>query len=172
MVANPNQSVNLQRFFNHIGISWFSDGSIIRYDNAKFLMVDENGILGYTFDEVIFLQSKKKEILYKDILPFIKKTVLNPQKPEKQESPKEGQYKLSVETFPAKLELNLPKFEGNKGDRKSPSQSAGDLKTYVMNNSKKDDYLKLFESTKFKGNDDNWYKINISKAGTWTWKKA
>jgi hypothetical protein len=180
MVANKNQSVNLQRFFNYIGISWFSDGSIIRYDNAKFLMVDENGLLGYTFDEVIFLQSKKKEILYKDILPFIKKTVLNPQKTEKQillkhteTKPKiDDGFSLSIETDRAKLELPLW-FEKNNGDRKAPTQSAGELKRWVTGKINELDYIDMILNTKFKGNDGNWYVINISKGSSiWTWRKA
>jgi len=77
-------------------------------------------------------------------------------------------YTLNVETDPAQVEYNIG-FKENKGDRNSPSQSAGDLK-FVYGNMP-DAYNTIF-NTKFKGNDGQWYKINVGKGGVWTWKKA
>jgi hypothetical protein len=75
-VKNPNQSINLQRFFNKIGIEW-KTGGVIKYEKAPFLFVDEKLNLGYSFDEKYFEDSAKEELSYKSILPLIKQTVLD-----------------------------------------------------------------------------------------------
>jgi hypothetical protein len=66
------------------------------------------------------------------------------------------------------MSFPITSFESNKGDRKSPTQSAGELKEIFKNLSVADELL----NTKFKGNDGQWYKINVGKGGVWTWKKA
>jgi hypothetical protein len=84
------------------------------------------------------------------------------------DEPQKQLYTLNVETDPAQVEYNIG-FKENKGDRNSPSQSAGDLK-FVYGNVP-DAYNTIF-NTKFKGNDGEWYKIHVGKTGTWTWRKA
>jgi hypothetical protein len=83
-------------------------------------------------------------------------------------TPQNG-YTLPIETYPSKLNNKYSFFEANDGSRKSPTQSAGDLKRAVMNMPGNE--LTEILSTKFRGNDKNWYEINVGKGGTWTWKK-
>jgi hypothetical protein len=77
-------------------------------------------------------------------------------------------YTLAVETDPAQVEYEIG-FVANRGDRNSPSQSAGDLK-FVYNNVP--DAYNTILNTKFKGNDGQWYKIHVGNTGTWTWRKV
>ena len=56
----------------------------------------------------------------------------------------------------------------NKGDRKSPTQSAGELKD--LYNRSTVDHAALF-ATYFRGNDGNWYRLYEDKNGTWRWSK-
>ena len=84
------------------------------------------------------------------------------------EEPTKKLYTLAVETDPAQVEYEIG-FVANRGDRNSPSQSAGDLK-FIYNNVP--DAYNTIMNTKFKGNDGNWYKIHIGTSGTWTWRKA
>jgi len=83
-------------------------------------------------------------------------------------------YTIPIETYPSKLKFSMINFnfEPNIGDRKSPSQSAGSLKRKAMRMTKSDDYVNMILETKFKGNDGNWYSINVAKGGTWTWKET
>jgi hypothetical protein len=78
-------------------------------------------------------------------------------------------YTLPIETYPSKLNNKYSFFEANDGSRKSPTQSAGDLKRAVINMPGNE--LTEILNTKFRGNDKNWYEINVGKGGTWTWKK-
>ena len=75
-VKNPNQSANLQRFFNKLGITW-KTGGVVNYADANFLFVDEKLNLGYSLDEKYFEDSPREELMYKNILPLIKQTVLD-----------------------------------------------------------------------------------------------
>jgi len=84
------------------------------------------------------------------------------------EEPTKKLYTLAVETDPAQVEYEIG-FVANRGDRNSPSQSAGDLK-FIYNNVP--DAYNTIINTKFKGNDGNWYKIHVGTSGTWTWRKA
>jgi hypothetical protein len=60
-------------------------------------------------------------------------------------------------------------LSSNSGDRKSPTQSAGQLRSLYANKPK---YEKELFSTLFKGNDNNWYKLGKDKNNTWRWEKA
>lgn len=75
--------------------------------------------------------------------------------------------KLNVETIPATLRFGV-KFLENKGDRNSPTQSAGDL--YRGYNSAKEVSEELLKSY-FKGNDGLWYQL-VERGNSWAWKKA
>lgn len=78
-------------------------------------------------------------------------------------------FKLPIDTYPLTLKFKYPFFEANDGSRKSPTQSAGDLKREVSNLTTGE--LKEIINTKFRGNDGKWYEINVGKGGVWTWKK-
>jgi hypothetical protein len=87
-------------------------------------------------------------------------------------NPLPTQSAANPETYPAQSELTYTySFTPNKGDRKSPTQSAGELKKIAEKHSTSAVQIELL-STKFKGNDGNWYSINIGKTGTWTWKET
>lgn len=87
-------------------------------------------------------------------------------------NPLPTQSTANPETYPAQSQLTYTySFTPNKGDRKSPTQSAGELKKIAQKHSTSAVQIELL-STKFKGNDGNWYSINIGKTGTWTWKET
>jgi len=83
-------------------------------------------------------------------------------------TPSEGLFSLAIETYPEKLKFAKPWFSRNTGDRKGPTQSASELKK----RSYSEDEINEILTTKFKGNDGNWYDINVGKGGVWTWKKT
>jgi hypothetical protein len=88
------------------------------------------------------------------------------------QNPLPTQSTANPETYPAQTELTFYyTFTPNKGERKSPTQSAGELKKIAEKHSTSAVQIELL-STKFKGNDGNWYSINIGKTGTWTWKET
>ena len=74
--------------------------------------------------------------------------------------------KQTIETYPEYLSIDF-RIADNVDDRKGPTQSAGDLKRNYNSTQYQDEIL----NTYFKGNDGDWYKLNIGKGGTWTWKK-
>jgi hypothetical protein len=78
-------------------------------------------------------------------------------------------YKLPIDTYPVTLKNNYSFFVANDGSRPSPTQSAGELKRSVMPMGA--DEIQEIRTTKFRGNDYDWYEINVGKGGTWTWKK-
>jgi hypothetical protein len=78
-------------------------------------------------------------------------------------------YKLPIDTYPVTLKNNYSFFVANDGSRQSPTQSAGDLKRMVMPMGT--DEIQEIRRTFFRGNDGQWYEINVGKGGTWTWKK-
>jgi hypothetical protein len=76
-------------------------------------------------------------------------------------------YSLPIETIPSKLSFWL-NFKSNKGDRQSPTQSAGDLYANYKNHPfTKEELFNTF----FKGNDGNWWNLQEVK-GTWRWEKS
>ena len=75
--------------------------------------------------------------------------------------------KLSIETIPSRLKRSYI-FSTNKGDRKAPSQSAGNLYSRYANlPAAKLELLNTF----FKGNDGAWWNLKQVK-GTWRWEKS
>jgi hypothetical protein len=78
-------------------------------------------------------------------------------------------YKLPIDTYPVTLKNNYSFFVANDGSRQSPTQSAGDLKRMVMPMGTEE--IQEIRRTFFRGNDGQWYEINVGKGGTWTWKK-
>ena len=58
-------------------------------------------------------------------------------------------------------------FKPNKGDRHSPSQSAGELKRTYGNYPQ---FKEELFSTLFMGNDNHWYHLSEDKNGVWSWK--
>lgn len=76
-------------------------------------------------------------------------------------------FKLSVETIPATLKRDY-RFIANTGNRKAPSQSAGNLYSRYANLPAAK--AELF-NTFFKGNDGTWWKLK--QVGTeWRWEKS
>jgi hypothetical protein len=80
----------------------------------------------------------------------------------------ETMFKQNIATKPEKLSFDYL-LSSNSGDRKSPTQSAGQLRSLYANKPK---YEKELFSTLFKGNDNNWYKLGRDKNNTWRWEKA
>lgn len=80
-----------------------------------------------------------------------------------------NEYKLPIDTYPVTLKNNYSFFVANDGSRQSPTQSAGDLKRMVMPMGTEE--IQEIRRTFFRGNDGQWYEINVGKGGTWTWKK-
>lgn len=94
--------------------------------------------------------------------------------PSVTESTSQNKYRFNIETYPDTFPFVLPALSANTGDRKSPTQSAGALKAFVSKTTGEENinYTNLMLTTKFKGNDGNWYRINVGKNGIWTWKEA
>jgi hypothetical protein len=80
-----------------------------------------------------------------------------------------NEYKFPIDTYPVTLKNKYSFFEANDGSRKSPTQSAGDLKREVLDLPGNE--LSEILNTKFRGNDNKWYELNVGKGGVWTWKK-
>jgi len=78
-------------------------------------------------------------------------------------------YKLPIDTYPVTLKNKYSFFVANDGSRKSPTQSAGDLKREVLNMPGNE--LSEILNTKFRGNDGKWYELNVRKGVVYTWKK-
>lgn len=81
---------------------------------------------------------------------------------------KETMVKQTIPTKPEKLNFDYL-FSSNSGDRKSPTQSAGQLRSMYSGKPK---YEKELFNTLFQGNDKNWYKLIKDKDNVWRWSKA
>lgn len=81
---------------------------------------------------------------------------------------KTGGYKQNIETKPEELEFDLS-LAPNVGDRKSPSQSAGDLQDRFRQSSK---IYKYIQNVLFMGNDGLFYKVTETAKGDWKWTKS
>jgi hypothetical protein len=81
---------------------------------------------------------------------------------------KKGSYKQTIATIPEELEFDLS-LAPNIGDRKSPSQSAGDLQDRFRQNSK---IYKYIQNVLFMGNDGLFYKVTETAKGDWRWTKV
>ena len=78
-----------------------------------------------------------------------------------------SEFKLSIETIPSTLKRDYT-FSTNKGDRKAPSQSAGNLYSRYANLPAAK--AELF-NTFFKGNDGAWWKLKQVRT-EWRWEKS
>ena len=73
----------------------------------------------------------------------------------------------TIETIPSEMSVNLA-MDNNRGNRNSPTQSAGDLKSIIKDTEYETEVLNAY----YMGNDGDWYKLNVEKSGVWKWKKA
>ena len=73
----------------------------------------------------------------------------------------------NIETIPSEMSVNLA-MDNNRGNRNSPTQSAGDLKSIIKDTEYETEVLNAY----YMGNDGDWYKLNVEKSGVWKWKKA
>ena len=171
ILDTEEMSKKFQLFVYSLGLMWSSgENKTPILLNEKYIEIDGKGRMSYTNYKDTFTQFTKEEIFYYDIFPEeVPQTT-----PETQSATSQSQYKWPIETYPPTLKYpswNL-NFEKNNGDRKSPTQSAGDLKRNVNKLGQATDYMRMILETKFKGNDGDWYEINIGKGGVWTWKKT
>lgn len=119
----------------------------------------------------------------KDIYPFAKDTefklvkksnnsdtnVLNPKKVStKEKNINSTMIKQNIPTKPEKLNFDYL-FSSNSGDRKSPTQSAGQLRKMYGGKPK---YERELFNTVFQGNDKNWYKLIKDKNDVWRWEEV
>jgi nucleoid DNA-binding protein len=79
----------------------------------------------------------------------------------------QGQYSLNISTLPEKVNYYAI-IDVNTGDRPSPSQSAGELKSKYGLDSKVATGLL---NTLFAGNDGKWYKLS-ERGNKWVWAAA
>jgi hypothetical protein len=73
----------------------------------------------------------------------------------------------TIETIPSEMSVYLA-MDSNTGNRNSPTQSAGDLKSIIKDTEYETEVLNAY----YMGNDGDWYKLNVEKSGIWKWKKA
>lgn len=141
-----------------LGYSGLEKRTILRYTGKLLTELD----LGYPID-VSIKQIKNGQSISVDGYLFFNEFFTTKPLPTQQI---EG-YSLPIETIPSKLSFG-PIFESNKGDRKSPTQSAGELfRAYNSDIKRKEELFNM----KFKGNDGNWWKLQEA-GGTWLWRKT
>jgi hypothetical protein len=75
-------------------------------------------------------------------------------------------YKLPIETDPEFFGYDIL-FEANRGDRKSPTQSASGLYKQYKGGNAEDEIL----AASYKGNDGLWYRLGVNKNGVGAWVK-
>jgi hypothetical protein len=175
IVDTPEKSEIFQNFIFNLGGQWSTiqiqdniQPKSVNNTNNKYLFVDKGEIFyaDYLYD---FEQDKGREIFYDDIFEVVKSPVQSHSLQQASTTTSEIGNKLPIDTYPLTLKFKYPFFERNDGSRQSPTQSAGDLKRMVMPMGA--DEVQEIRETKFRGNDNNWYEINVGKGGTWTWKK-
>lgn len=165
IVDTPEKSRKFQELFLSLGGKWskFDNKNPTEPANfdALYLVTTDSPVMVFYKAPKNFDKSQNKEIYYDDIFEV--------QKPTTSQSTTAKEYKLPIETYPILLKHNYPFFVANDGSRPSPTQSAGELKRSVMPMGT--DEVEEIRTTKFRGNDKDWYEINVGKGGTWTWKK-
>lgn len=173
VLDTEEKSKKFQLLAYSLGLMWESGENITPILlNEKYIEISPRGTLSYTSSKDTFNQYTKEEIFYDDI--FLGESESTESQTTLEQSPSQSQYKWPIETYPPTLKYpswNL-NFEKNNGDRKSPTQSAGELKRRVNQLGQAVDYMEMILATKFKGNDGNWYIINVGKGGVWTWKQT
>ena len=175
-VNTPEKSKKFQQLFLSLGGAWSSQ-DVSDSDKLRQVNFTDKKYLVAVDDRLVFLDSpnsfantKHKEIYYEDI--FSDESESTESQTTTVQS--EAEYTWPIETYPAKLKLPswAFNFEKNNGNRKSPTQSAGELKRSANKLAGSTDAIYMILGTKFKGNDDNWYEINVGKGGVWTWKET
>jgi hypothetical protein len=153
--VNEKQSVLLQEYLFTLGSKWFTGNRDLKWFSEKYLIIDEKGILRpvtkFAFDEIYY-----KRIYYSDIF-----------RTDIERAFKDKPLETDFLTWPKPEIADIYRIEKNKGDRKSPTQSAGKLKDLY---NRTVDQTALF-ATYFRGNDGNWYRLYEDKNGTWRWSK-
>ena len=153
--VNEKQSKELQEYLFRLGSKWFTGNRDLNWFDEKYLVIDEKGILRpltkFAFDEIYF-----KRIYYSDVF-----------RTDIERAFKDKPLETDFLTWPKPEIAEIYRIEKNKGDRKSPTQSAGELKDLY---NRTVDQTALF-ATYFRGNDGNWYRLYEDKNGTWRWSK-
>ena len=154
--VNENQSLELQKYLFSLGGMWFTVDRDYKWFNEKYLIIDEKGILRPVIKSA-FNEFDYKRIYYSDIF-----------RTDIERAFKDETLETDFLTWPKPEIADIYRIEKNKGDRKSPTQSAGELKD--LYNRSTVDQTALF-ATYFRGNDGNWYRLYEDKNGTWRWSK-
>jgi hypothetical protein len=158
--VNEKQSILLQEYLFSLGGKWFTGDRDLKWFNEKYLVIDQEGILTpvtkYNFDANPTYKSEYKRIYYSDIF-----------RTDIERAFKDEPLEADFLTWPKPEIAKIYRIDKNKGDRKSPTQSAGELKDLFSDDESK---TELF-ATYFKGNDGNWYRLYEDKNGTWRWSK-
>jgi hypothetical protein len=175
-VRNEEQSRKIQELIFALGGQWegwyvpeFKLRGKVNHIDKKYLGINNKGNIIYFKTQKEFLYSSEKVIFYDDIFEVVKSPVQSHSLQQASTTTSEIGNKLPIDTYPLTLKFKYPFFERNDGSRKSPTQSAGELKRQVIPMGI-NEYEEI-RNTKFRGNDGKWYEINIGKGGTWTWKK-
>ena len=153
--VNEKQSEKLQEYLFLLGYNWFTGDRDLKWFNEKYLVIDEKGILR-PVTKSAFNEFDYKRIYYSDIF-----------RTDIERSFKDKPLETDFLTWPKPEIATTYRIDKNKGDRKSPTQSAGQLKDLFNDDESK---TELF-ATYFRGNDGNWYRLYEDKNGTWRWSK-
>lgn len=158
--VNKEQSILLQEYLFSLGGNWFTGDADLKWFNEKYLVIDQQGVITpvtkYNFDEYVTYKFDYKRIYYSDIF-----------RTDIERAFKDKPLETDFLTWPKPEIAEIYRIEKNKGDRKSPTQSAGELKDLY---NRTVDQTALF-ATYFRGNDGNWYRLYEDKNGTWRWSK-
>lgn len=171
VVDTDDKSNKFQEYVFSLGLKWQSgENKIPILTNKKYIKINNFGELSFCETKKDFDRDNKQEIFYNDIFTSESQTTT----PEPPTSTQQNIYRFNIETYPVTFSFVLPALNPNTGDRKSPTQSAGALKAFVSKTTGQENikYTNLMLTTKFKGNDGNWYRINVGKNGVWTWKET
>ena len=160
--VNEKQSILLQEYLFSLGGKWFTVNRDrdLKWFDEKYLVIDQQGILTpvtkYNFDEYPTYKSEYKRIYYSDIF-----------RTDIERAFKDEPLEADFFTWPKAEIATIYRIDKNKGDRKSPTQSAGELKDLFSDEESKTELFAAY----FKGNDGNWYRLYEDKNGTWRWSK-
>lgn len=174
IVDTPDKSRKFQELFLSLGGEWsrIDNPNPTKPANLDKAYLVSNGTKLLFFDKYKTFedQTDLKQIFYDDIFPGESETT----SPEPATSSQQKKYGLPIETYPTSFSFPIPGFSANTGDRKSPTQSAGELRRwyFTLGNVAQIDYARELDRARFKGNDGNWYALVTGKSGVWSWKKT
>lgn len=166
-----DKSEKFQEFVYSLGLKWQSgENKIPILTNKKYVKINNFGELSFCEAKKDFDRDNKQEIFYDDIFPSESQATT----PEPSTSTEQKKYGLPIETYPTYFSFPIPGFSANTGDRKSPTQSAGELRRwyFTLDNVAQIEYARELDRARFKGNDGNWYALITGKSGVWSWKKT